>query len=322
MKVSFIIPLYNAERFIERCVHSIYKQDLPQDLFEIIIVDDGSTDNSLAIAKELSVRNHNIFVFSKENGGSAAARNLGIKKSFGDYLVFIDSDDYFQSQCLNKIFKMCLLNNLDILYYRLLIHYADESLPDELGGDYNGMPVHRIMDGLECYKRGFLASTMCGCIVRKSLLIDNGLEFSDKRYGEDALLSYCITAFAKKVMFLNDAPYIYFKNNDSVLRSMSINQHLRQIEDTLGVGYDLQRLSLEINNIKLSDILKRYSVNIIFGAYLEMWKSRKEFKYNNLLNSFITKLKEQGRFPFKGPFFSFKKWLVVKILINNKYMYL
>ena len=322
MDISFIIPVYNAEKYVQRCVLSIFDQDFSQGTFEVIVIDDGSTDNSLLLTKQLAQEYSNILVISKENGGAASARNVGIEQASGEYLVFIDADDYFRSHSMRALVDTGKSNDLDILYYRLAIHYEDETTPYTLGGDYNGMPINNIMSGVECYKRGFQASSMCGCMVKREILFANNLRFTNRRFGEDSLLSYCITAFANKVMFLNDAPYIYFKNNDSVLRSMSINQHLRQIEDTLGVGYDLQRLSLEINNIKLSDILKRYSVNIIFGAYLEMWKSRKEFKYNNLLNSFITKLKEQGRFPFKGPFFSFKKWLVVKILINNEYMYL
>ena len=321
MDISFIIPVYNAEKYVQRCVLSIFDQDFSQGTFEVIVIDDGSTDNSLLLTKQLAQEYSNILVISKENGGAASARNVGIEQASGEYLVFIDADDYFRSHSMRALVDTGKSNDLDILYYRLAIHYEDETTPDTLGGDYNGMPINNIMSGVECYKRGFQASSMCGCMVKREILFANNLRFTNRRFGEDSLLSYCITAYANRVMFLNDAPYVYFKNQGSVLQTVSVLRHLEQIEDTLGVGYDLGELSLQMKDPCLSVILKRYSINIIFGGLFEMWKSRRKINDGNALLAFMYKLEQKGWYPIKGPYFSFKKWLIARILINNKHTY-
>ena len=321
MKLSVIIPMYNAEKYIERCVESLYCQDLNIGDFEVLIINDGSTDHSLIEVENLARKHKNIVILSKKNAGAASARNLGIKNAKGDFLVFIDADDYYLPNCLKQLLNTCELKCLDLLYYRLLIHYEDGSISDALGGDYNRMPIKKIMSGLECYQKGFQASTMCGCMLKRKILTSNNLRFSDKRFGEDTLLSYCVTAYSKRVMFLNEAPYVYFKNKGSVLQKVATPLRLIQIENTLSVGHDVMSLSLQVDSMDLSRILKKYSVNIIFGAFWNLWKLRMIFKEEHLLYPFMDKLKTKGWYPMKGPFFSFKKWIVTHVLINNKYAY-
>ena len=106
-----------------------------------------------------------------------------------------------------------------------------------------------------------------------------------------------------------------------MLQTVSVLRHLEQIEDTLGVGYDLGELSLQMKDPCLSVILKRYSINIIFGGLFEMWKSRRKLNDGNALLAFMYKLEQKGWYPIKGPYFSFKKWLIARILINNKHTY-
>lgn len=106
-KISVIIPAYNIESLLEKCVASVATQDYPEGLLEVIVVDDGSTDNTFAVAKGLAVKYPNVTVLHKENGGSSSARNLGIRHSTGDYIGFVDSDDF-----------------VDLLMYRTLLEAA------------------------------------------------------------------------------------------------------------------------------------------------------------------------------------------------------
>ena len=101
MKISVIVPIYNAEKYLERCIESILSQTYSD--FEVILVDDGSTDASLEIAKRYEESSTKVQVFHQENQGSSAARNLGIKNATGDYLSFIDSDDYIESFMLTNL---------------------------------------------------------------------------------------------------------------------------------------------------------------------------------------------------------------------------
>ena len=97
-KISVIIPAYNIEDLLGRCVESVVYQDYPKNLLEIIVVDDGSTDATGKVADELAARFENVTAIHKENGGSSSARNVGIRHASGEYIGFVDSDDYIDSR--------------------------------------------------------------------------------------------------------------------------------------------------------------------------------------------------------------------------------
>ena len=103
MKISLIVPVYNVEKYIEKCLLSCLKQDIPQSDYEIIVVNDGSPDSSLAIAERIAAAATNIIIVSQKNGGLSAARNTGLKIAKGDYIWFIDSDDTIKENCLKSI---------------------------------------------------------------------------------------------------------------------------------------------------------------------------------------------------------------------------
>ncbi len=114
-KISVIIPAYNTESLLEKCVASVATQEYPEGLLEVIVVDDGSTDNTPAIADELSLRYPNVTVFHKENGGSSSARNLGIRHATGDYIGFIDSDDFADPQMYKCMMEAALKYDADMV---------------------------------------------------------------------------------------------------------------------------------------------------------------------------------------------------------------
>ena len=113
MKFSIIVPVYNVEDYVIKCLDSIYNQTYKN--YEVIIVNDGSTDNSLAKVKEFCQKKKNFLVFNKTNGGLSDARNYGLKKISGDYLLFIDSDDYIEKDLLQKINEVVRQDKPDVL---------------------------------------------------------------------------------------------------------------------------------------------------------------------------------------------------------------
>ncbi len=108
--ISVIVPVYNVIEWLPRCVESIRRQTYPN--LEIILVDDGSTDNSGALAEKMALEDKRVRVFHKENGGTSSARNLGISKARGDYIGFVDSDDYIEPQMYEKLLGVALAENL------------------------------------------------------------------------------------------------------------------------------------------------------------------------------------------------------------------
>lgn len=122
IKLSLVIPMYNVELYIEKCLNSCINQDLSSNEYEIIIVNDGSKDTSLSRAEAIARKHNNIKIISQENGGLSSARNTGLKNAKGEYIWFIDSDDWIEPNVLKNLYQIASHNNLDILrfleYYR------------------------------------------------------------------------------------------------------------------------------------------------------------------------------------------------------------
>ena len=122
MKVSVIIPVYNTEAYLEKCLSSLLEQTM--DDIEILVVDDGSTDGSLKIAKEFEAANPSkIRVFAKENGGQASARNVALKYATGEYLGFVDSDDWVDTTMYQEMYDAAIREDADIVICDMEDHY-------------------------------------------------------------------------------------------------------------------------------------------------------------------------------------------------------
>lgn len=115
MKLSIIVPVYNVEPYVERCLHSLLAQDLPAEEYEIIVVNDGSPDNSRDIVLRMQEEADNILLIDQENRGVSAARNAGLGKARGEYVLFIDPDDYVLPDLLNRLYRRAKSDDLDIL---------------------------------------------------------------------------------------------------------------------------------------------------------------------------------------------------------------
>ena len=116
-RLSIIVPVYNVEKYIERCLLSLLNQDIPKSEYEIIVVNDGTPDNSADIAQSIADKNENIIVIHRENGGLSAARNTGMEHVHGEYVMFVDSDDYIEPNVLASIFKSANSGNVDMLAF-------------------------------------------------------------------------------------------------------------------------------------------------------------------------------------------------------------
>ena len=118
MLLSLILPVYNVEEYLGRCIESCLNQDLPKSEYEIIVVIDGSPDNSIDVAKRYQKKNKNIKIITRENGGLSAARNTGLQVASGDYVWFIDSDDAITENSLKGIYEEMTRHSLEVLWLK------------------------------------------------------------------------------------------------------------------------------------------------------------------------------------------------------------
>lgn len=218
MKFSIILPIYNVEKYLRPCVESILEQSL-QD-FEMILVDDGSTDKSPFICDEYSEKYENVTVRHQTNGGLSEARNAGLRLSKGEYIFFIDSDDYLiNNNVLEKLAKAVEADDYpDVVVFKSIKWF-------ESNGKFSSSTINL---SLPRYKTGFIDTCLQLCnkssfenqawtrIVKRSVLIDNNIEFEKGLISEDIDWNYTFVLCAKTIALVDEVLYVYRQRAGSI----------------------------------------------------------------------------------------------------------
>lgn len=215
MKISAIVPVYNSENYVGRCIDSILSQTYQE--WELILVDDGSVDKSLKILNDYKKRDCRIKVIHQDNQGPGIARNTGIKQALGEYIVFIDSDDVIEE----KYFELLSQKTEDVVF--IDINQVDEEFKI-LKKEY--MSIYSSLSKNEILRQQMTGKINWGGVrkaVKRKLLYDNNILYSEHKIGEEAIYSFLILFYAKSISFLKVPTYFYvnrlgsqsdFKMND------------------------------------------------------------------------------------------------------------
>ena len=216
IKVSFVLPCYNVERYIADCLNSIYTQDLPEEDFEVICVNDCSTDGTCMIIEEWQAVHSNLhLIHHPKNMHVGIARNTGVKHAIGKYVCFVDADDYVPKNAMKKLFLNAIADDLDVLLYNNVIDYKGEILKERImypdscvmsGGDF----VEKCLNG----DIGKLGSPWAK-LFNRSFLLNHSIWFSDLVYSEDAAFVWEVMICAKNVKSVSDIGYVYRGNDTS-----------------------------------------------------------------------------------------------------------
>ncbi len=244
--ISIIVPVYNVEAFIEKCMNSVFEQKY-KDL-DIIIVDDGSTDNSGKICDSFAKKDKRVRTFHKKNGGLSSARNLGIKEARGDLIAFVDSDDYLERDYIEKMYKKIIQTKSDIVVC-----------------GYNGISFEDgILSGYEATiklltKQDNIDVVAWNKLYKRKLFVDNDIYFPEGENHEDALTTYKIMSKAKKVVYMRDSLYNYVSRDNSITK-------VENIEERLVARKKAAKESIEFfeNNIKLK---KAAEISLLLAMY-------------------------------------------------------
>lgn len=228
---SIIIPIYNVEIYLRQCVDSILNQTF-RDI-EVILVNDGSTDNSHRICDEYMQCDSRVRVIHKDNGGSSDARNFGVELAAGEYLMFVDSDDWWNgNECLIKIAKI-LENNksIDILEFEMTRYYKNKSVKTMIYNDYMNTlePEESLFYNV---KNDLISISPCSKAIRRNFIIENELLFVKGIKSEDTEWYLRIMLLKPKCYFLTEEIYIYRKREGSITNSIDY-KHLIQYYNIL-----------------------------------------------------------------------------------------
>lgn len=212
--VSVIVPIYKVESYLERCINSILMQTYKN--LEIILIDDGSPDKCGQICDIYAERDSRIVVIHKDNGGLSDARNVGIKRSKGEYLTFIDSDDWVHETFIEKIINICKAESADLVIAEYL-KTADDKFQiiqnDPRCFVFSSEQAMSKMFG----EHDITFTIACGKLYRKSLFAN--ISFPLGRKHEDQFTTYKLYFEANRIVYTTDILYFYWQRNDSIMSS-------------------------------------------------------------------------------------------------------
>lgn len=291
-KITAVIPVYNVQDYLEQCLDSICNQTEQFD--EVILVNDGSTDNSLQICEKYCNKYRNIRLINQKNEGVAEARNVGISATKGEYIVFIDSDDYIMDNMVQVLKREIAEMSYDVLFFGASVKCELSNREPETYYIRDNSLCEMDMNGVEFFVKSFPTNYIvspCLAIYRREFLEDNKLCFEKGIYFEDNDFCLRVCMKAKKVKVINKNLYIRRYHSGSIMTGTISS---KKCEDLIRVNEliweALEQSELDIKyKIKLVSYYLIYTWGVISEA--EYFIEIRE-KWNNLVKLFFQKWKE------------------------------
>ncbi len=214
MKVSIIVAAYNIEDYIKRCMYSIVNQTFKD--IEIIVVNDGSTDNTLNIINDFAKNDARIKIIDKKNGGLIEARKSGLEIASGEYILFLDGDDWLHLEAIEKLYKEAKKDNFDIVLYNFYLAYDNNKLEEK--SSFEEIVKHED-DYLKLSLTGQIGANIWAKFLKRKFLIDNNIEFvKNITYAEDVATTNLLFMYSPKVSTIDENLHYYYQRENSVTK--------------------------------------------------------------------------------------------------------
>lgn len=236
-QISIIVPIYNVEKYLNKCVESVLNQTFPD--FELLLINDGSKDNSGRICDEYAEKDHRIRAFHKINGGVSSARNLGLEHAKGEWIMFVDADDWIEKDCLLVLYETCRSDDLDLLQFSFRTVNDKEETMNVYSEE---TPVMALKDYVE---RDVFLVCVGGSIIKKSIIDKNKLSFrNDLKLAEDQIFILSIMYHSVRIKRIRDVFYNYYQNDNSATANAKCHDIISSI--------------IALNEFKYRDIFKKH----------------------------------------------------------------
>lgn len=274
VKLSIIIPVYNAEEFLNKCVESVLNQT--HSNFELILVDDGSKDRSLELCKDFSKKDNRVKVFTQLNSGQSKARNLGLDNATGEYIAFVDSDDWVDSDYFELLLKASLKYDADVACASIL---RERRAMSKIRLKYNEERVYEVPQ-----EKIDIAHVPDKCYVwnkvyKKSFLDKISLRFIEGMFFEDVDFVTRAVYFSNKIVTVPNTYYHYWTNSNSTVKTMRVSDKKRK--DALISKENVLRFFREHNlTSKTGNLVRRKNSFKICGFTvfkIYEWETRKVY---------------------------------------------
>ncbi|WBW98616.1 glycosyltransferase family 2 protein [Oceanirhabdus sp. W0125-5] len=284
-EISIVVPVYNVERYLRKCISSILEQSFKD--FELILVDDGSTDNSGRICDEYKEKDSRIKVIHQENSGLSAARNIGIQTSEGKYITFIDSDDFIHPNMLEVLYNNLHTNKADISICDYNIVYEDKEVTKEFSN--NNTKVYSNIEAVKKIVEKSKASMIvaCGKLYRRNLFCD--IRYPVGKYHEDEFVTYKLLYKSTKVVVTDAKLYYYLQRSNSITGSTYSIKRLEKLE---ALEEGIKFFKNEENN----ELTYLAEFRYLFNIQIAYYRVKYEMNYNKEI---MDKLKIQYNQKFR-----------------------
>ncbi len=286
--LTIVVPVYQVEKYLERCIDSILNQNY-QD-YEIILVDDGSTDRSPEICDEYAEKFEQIQVVHKENGGLSDARNTGIALAKGKYIYFIDSDDWLDSSCFEQVMPLLEDRSYDLVCFgRQFVKSEHERLQQVAESEIHSVTGYDAY--LEMMKQGWVTGFATDKIYKVNLFREHHIEFPVGRYYEDLGVLYRILLNSNQVLLTNQIFYYYFVDNPDAITA-SWNE--KKVRDMFEFYKDVHHSKIVLKRLQESDqhIADAYYVNGLIHILSSIYKSGSEKDYPYIVEDILTEIRK------------------------------
>lgn len=273
MKYSIIVPAYNVAQYIEECVESVLNQDY--DNYEVIVVDDGATDETPQIIDNLAQKSKKVRVIHQKNGGLSAARNSGIEAASGDYILFLDGDDFWSdNQFLTGLNNIIKKETVDVIIFPFSYYYQNK-LVEKLFDTKNLIGNFKT-DCVDLVKRDLMIAPAWNKCVKRKLFVGGSLDFKVNFLSEDCLWCADLLKIMTSYTVYDNAQYMYRQNRIGSITNVVKEKNLLDI---------LKSISIGLGNIDELSSEKQEALNIYFAnsyisilPYVYLYKSNFDIK--------------------------------------------
>lgn len=273
MKISVIIPIYNVGFYLQECVNSVIKQTYKN--LEIILIDDGSTDECPNICDIYAKQYSNVKVVHKQNGGLSDARNVGILNSTGDYLLFLDADDFWKdSTAVQSLVDRINLTHADLLNYSYIKYYEDLKKYINYFEDMEPLPLE--FNKLESIQylldNNLYIASACNKLIKKSLFEDGNLYFVKGIYSED--IDWCLRLLikAESVDFICENFYCYRQRSGSITHTIN-DKKCHDLTNNILKCFSMVNKSESLQDVLYKYVAYQYGTFFIMQAVAENYQS-------------------------------------------------
>ena len=236
MKLSIVVPIFNVEPFLEKCLNSLYTQNIDEENYEVLLFNDGSLDKSGTIAKQYCKEHPTIFnYFEHPNKGLSGTRNRGIREAKGDYIWFIDSDDWIEECCLAQIIS-CLTGDVDVLAFKGFVPEGGRIEKCKCFADC-------VTDKETLFATGFADAAQM-FIFRREFLIENNCFFKEGIKHEDTLFTPIVLHKANNIFFYRKAVYHFLQRSGSITTVVD-KKRIYDLWDNMKILYDYSKTIID-----------------------------------------------------------------------------